>query len=404
MSGSDASGAAAGRAGAGGMGGASAGAAGAAPWQEAFPGFAKHEIAAFSDGYYTAVLDVDGDGRQDVAALSSSRSELVWFKNPTWERFGISTGTERYICMAPYDVDADGDTDLAIASEFAMNDTSSGGTVYWAERPEDPSTNQEWQLHAIDAVPTSHRLHWGDLDGDGQKELLNLPLFGMGARSPEYVGPVQLKAYSIPADPADAWASRVLNDTLLEVAHGFVLVDWDGDDAEDVLTASNAGVHLFQPSLAAAAPRQLGIGDDSARPDRGSSEVGLGTLGGARFIATIEPWHGTDAVVYTPGASEADAWTRNVIGPEFERGHALAVADFNADGYDEIVGGDQNGGGALLIFRYVPSSASWERIDVDRGEVAVIGVDISDIDGDGALDIVAVGGSSNNLVWYENLR
>ena len=399
MGGSDAGSTAAGGGGAGGSAGASAG----ATWQEAFPTFAKHEVADFTDGYYTAVLDVDGDGKQDIAALSSSRSQLVWFKNPTWEQYGISTGTERYICMAPHDVDGDGDTDLAIASEFAMNDTSRGGTVYWAETPDDPTTNEEWELHAIDAVPTSHRLHWGDLDGDGEKELLNLPLFGMGASSPEYVGPVQFNAYSIPADPAGTWTPRLLNDTLLEVAHGFQVVDWDGDAAEDVLTASNAGVYLFQPSLAAA-PRQLGVGDDGARPDRGSSEVGLGSLGGARFIATIEPWHGTDAVVYTPGASESDPWTRDVIGPEFERGHALAVADFNGDGFDEIVAGDQNGGGALMIFRYIPSSQTWERIDVDRGGVAVIGIDIADIDADGALDLVAIGGSSNNLVWYENLR
>lgn len=403
MSGSDAGSSAAGRGGESGASGGAAGGAAGGGWQEAFPTFTKHEIAAFTDGYYTAAFDVDGDGKQDVAALSSSRSQLVWFKNPTWERYGISTGTERYICMAPYDVDGDGDTDLAIASEFGMNDTSSGGTVYWVEAPDDPTMNQEWELHAIDSIPTSHRVHWGDLDGDGKKELLDLPLFGRGASSPEYVGPVEFTAYAIPADPAGTWAPRLLNDTLLEVAHGFEVVDWDGDEADDVLTASNAGVTLFRPSLAGE-PRQIGVGDDGARPDRGSSEVGLGTLGGARFIATIEPWHGTDAVVYTPGASEADAWTRDVIGSEYERGHALAVADFNGDGFDEIVGGDQNGGGALLIFRYVPSSTSWERIDVDRGDVAVIGLDVADMDGDGDLDVVTIGGSSNNLVWYENLR
>ena len=384
-----------------------AGAAGAAgtigTWSGEFPTFTRHEIAEFTDGYYAAAMDVDGDGKPDVAALSSSRSQLVWYRNPNWEKFGITTGTQQFICMAPEDVDDDGDLDLAIASEFDMNDTNAGGTVYWVEAPEDPTTNQEWSLHAIDEVPTSHRLRWGDIDGDGKRELLDLPLFGIGSSAPEHVGPVELTAYAIPADPKGTWEPQVLDDTLLEVAHGLSVVDWNGDAAADILTASNAGVYLFQPSLSAT-PRQLGVGDDGARPDRGSSEVGLGSLGGDRFIATIEPWHGTDAVVYTPGASESDTWERHVIGSEFERGHALAVADFNGDGFDEIVGGDQNGGGALMIFRYVPSSKEWERIDIDMGGVAVIGVDISDIDGDGAPDIVAIGGSSNNLVWYENSR
>jgi hypothetical protein len=193
----------------------------------------------------------------------------------------------------------------------------------------------------------------------------------------------------------------VVNDSLLEVAHGFTVVDWDGDENEDVLAASNAGVHLFQPGIMAE-PRQLGVGAQGERPDRGSSEVGLGSLGGARFIATIEPWHGTDAVVYTPGAPDTGPWTRTVLGSEYQRGHALAVADFNGDGFDEIVGGDQSGGGALMIFRYVPSSDSWQKIDVNRGDVAVIGIDIADVNGDGALDIVAIGGASNNVVWFEN--
>ncbi len=84
--------------------------------------------------------------------------------------------------MAPYDVDADGRTDLAIASEFSMTDTEGGGSVYWVEAPDDPT--QTWTLHPIDEVPTSHRLRWGDIDGDGKNELLNLPLFGVGSSRP----------------------------------------------------------------------------------------------------------------------------------------------------------------------------------------------------------------------------
>jgi len=43
------------------------------------------------------------------------------------------------------------------------------------------------------------------------------------------------------------------------------------------------------------------------------------------------------------------------------------------------------------------------QIELDLGGVAVSGIEVKDIDGDGALDIVAIGGSpTNNLVWYEN--
>jgi len=370
-------------------------------WNGEFPSFERHAIADFSDGYYAVAFDVDGDGMQDVAALSSSRSALVWFKNPTWERYDITTAAQRFICMDPYDVDGDGDIDLAFSGDFDLNDSNSGGSVYWAEAPDDPTTNEEWPLHAIDAIPTTHRVRWGDIDGDGRKELLNLPIFGTGSSAPEHVGPVRLTAYPIPADPTGDWEKNVLDDSLLEVAHALTIVDWDGDASQDILTASNAGVYLFQPGLGAA-PFQLGVGFDGPRPDRGSSEVGLGALGADRFVATIEPWHGTDAVVYTPGTSSTEPWTRTVLGTDFARGHALMTADLNGDGYDEIIGGDQNSGGALIVYRFVPDSDTWEKIDIDRGNVAVIGIDVKDMDGDGDLDIVAIGGSSNNVVWFEN--
>ena len=129
------------------------------------------------------------------------------------------------------------------------------------------------------------------MDGDGARELLVLPIVGFGAGAPEYVGASRLTAYRIPADPAGRWESRVLDDSRLEVAHGVIVVDWDGDGAEDVLTASLAGVILFRPA-AGTAPLHIGAGLEAARPNRGSSEVAVGHLAGERFVATIDPWHG----------------------------------------------------------------------------------------------------------------
>ena len=187
-----------------------------AVWQEEFPSFTKHTIAELDGGSYAVAFDVDRDGMQDVVAFPGGRAELMWFKNPTWEKFNITTGTERFINMAPYDVDGDGDVDLAIASEFALGDSNNGGLIHWVESPDDPTTNQEWALHSIDAVPASHRIRWGDIDGDGRKELLNLPIIGIGVTGPEYVGASQFKAYRIPDDPTGAWEQQVLDDSRLE--------------------------------------------------------------------------------------------------------------------------------------------------------------------------------------------
>lgn len=372
-------------------------------WTEAFPTFERHEIF-FDGGYYATAFDVDGDGATDIVALSTGGSELAWFRNPTWDRYTITTATERFIHMAPYDIDGDGDQDLAILSEFSLGDSRNGGLVHWAENPGDPIATSEWPLRQIDAVPTAHRVHWGDIDGNGAKELVNLPIIGIGAEAPEYHGAAQLKAYAIPDDPTGPWETAILDDTRLEVAHGFSIVDWDGDDTEDILTASLAGVHLFRPGTDQP-PVRLAEGLDAPRPNRGASEVGMGTLGGERFIATIDPWHGTDTVIYRPPTTDTDEglWTREVIGTEFTGGHGLAVADLNGDGYDEVIGGGRGGGGTLIIYRYRQDTMSWDRIPLDVGGIGTSSIEVADINGDGLPDVVALGGGSDNVVWFENL-
>lgn len=379
----------------------------AAGWQASFPEFERHVIDDFESGYQAVAFDVDGDGRQDVAALSTGGSELVWYRNPDWERFTISTATERYINMAPQDVDGDGDTDLAVASEFSLGNSTEGGVVHWAEAPDDPTTGEEWTLHRIDAVPTSHRLKWGDIDGDGSRELINLPIVGVGATGPEYHGAVELKAYEIPDDPTGPWTAEILDDSRLEVAHGLEVVDWDGDGADDLLTASLSGVHLVQPALEGdegePAVIRIAEGHRGDRPQTGSSEVALGTLGSeAPFLATNDPWHGNQVVVYRPGESGGFPWSRRVIETGFESGHAVVTVDLNGDGYDEIVAGHRGGERNLFIYRYAPDSDEWERIPLDLGGVAVSSLDVADLDGDGDPDIVTIGSATDNVVWYEN--
>jgi hypothetical protein len=83
----------------------------------------------------------------------------------------------------------------------------------------------------------------------------------------------------------------------------------------------------------------------------------------------------------------------------------MAAGDFNGDGFDEVVGGGGQGEMAQYIFRYQPTSREWDQIELDVGGVAVSGIEVADINSDGALDIVSIGGSpTNNVVWYENSR
>ncbi len=371
------------------------------------PVFAKHTIdSTFENGYQVSVADMDGDGMKDVVALSTAPSQLVWYRNPGWQRYTVTTQTKLNIDMAPYDVDGDGDQDLALASEFDLNNSTTGGTVEWLEHPDDPATQQEWTRHPIGAIPTAHRVRWADLDGDGKGELVVLPIIGVGAKAPDHTTGVRFVAYRVPANPKEeAWPTIEL-DNALTTAHGMAIVRWDDNACDDILTASFDGIHLFRYESAAQAisKKRFGSGNRMDQPKQGASEAGMGALKptGARFLAAIEPWHGNEVVVYNAVRMVEDPWRRSVIDNSFNDGHGLAIADLDQDGADEIVAGYRGAPYGLYVYRHAAETEAWERAPVDEGGVAVSGIVIADLNKDGRADIIVGGAATNNVVWYEN--
>ncbi|MBL6906123.1 MAG: VCBS repeat-containing protein [Pseudomonadales bacterium] len=366
----------------------------------------------FPGGYGVELADIDGDSLLDVVALSINPAQFVWYKNPGWEKYSISTVTAANIDAAPNDIDGDGDVDLVLASGFSLGNSTAGGLMHWLENPGNPTQSQQWQMHSIGQVPTTHRVKWGDINGDGIDELLSLPIIGVGASAPDYSVNVSLRAYQIPQDPKKgSWPSVVL-DQSLQMSHGLSIADWNDDGRDDILTASFYGVHLIQLASRgqAVAKQYLAMGNqEKERPAIGSSEIGIGMVDIAssnivdrRFLATIEPWHGNEVVVYTAGNNRNALWNREVIVDDLSSGHALQIVDLDNDGNDEIVAGGRSEPFQLSIFYFDENEQKWQRSVLDAGGIAVSGLAIGDINADGFKDIIGIGSSSQNVVYYRN--
>jgi len=370
--------------------------------------FQRHTIDPFPAGYQVAVADMNGDSRMDVVALSTEANRVDWYENPTWKMHPVAR-TDRNIDLAIRDLDGDGRPEIALASGFNFSQSDRGGEIQWLDHPAEPDAL--WRIHPIAVDPVTHRLRWGDLDGDGRPELVHAPLFGRGSKGAVAPTPAHLWAFRPPRDlQQGTWEKWVIDETLT-VLHGIQVADLDGDGRDEILAASFEGIHRFDFEGKGEAGRwvktKISSGaeprDQKPGTARGSSEVATGRLkAGARlFIAAIEPWHGNQVVIYTQTGDGAP-WNRRVLDDTLQEGHALVVADLDGDGADEILAGWRAAEGGVAIYDASDGSGErWERTQMDRG-IAVEGAVAADINQDGRLDVVAIAGRSNLLVWYEN--
>lgn len=358
--------------------------------------FREHTIATnLTGGYQVVVADINHDGRPDLIALASGLNELAWFENPGWQKHVLIGNISRPINCAAWDIDGDGIPEIALAHEFSNDPARSVGIVSLLKHKGDPS--QPWEMTEIDRLPTSHRLRFVDVEGNGRRVLVNGPLAGAGTKPPDYKGTVPLVFYR-----PGSWRREVISEELQGVLHGVLPALWGKDRGEAILTASFLGVDLFRFGKNKRWEHtRIVTGNPDPWPRGGSSEIAVGRLGDDRFLSTIEPWHGNQVVIYLP---HKQTWERQVIETKLNDGHVLLTADLNQDGRDEIIAGYRGQGRSVYIYSSDDSTGNrWSRRVLDDGGMGAAGCAVADLNADGRPDVACIGTATANLKWYENI-
>ncbi len=357
------------------------------------PRFIEHTIATgLTGGYQVLPADLNHDGRPDVIALASGLPELVWYENPGWERHVIVSNMRDMInCVV---LNVGGRPAIVLASGFSNVAARSAGNLWLLEPGQD--VRQPWKARQIDRLPTSHRLRLADIDGSGHPVVVDAALTGPKAAPPNYYGNAPLVYYR-----PGQWRRTRISDQNPGVMHGICILDWDGDHRDDILIACFGGIFRYTLGTGGHWSRtELARGSPLPWPRCGASEIAVGHVGGHRFLCSIEPWHGNQVVVYNQMNGK---WARHVIDDTFNNGHALATADLDHDGNDEIVAGYRGRGGGLVFYTAEDESGlRWKRHDLSLGGVAAASCAIVDLNGDSKPDILSIGASTANLVWFEN--
>jgi hypothetical protein len=363
-------------------------------------------------GYGLAVADVDGDGKPDI--VLADKKQIVWYRNPKWEKFVVAENLTKLdnVCVAAADIDGDGKAEIAVGAEWNPNDTINSGAVFYLIAPKDRT--QKWEAVELPHEPTVHRMRWVR-DSDGKFKLVVVPLHGRENKNGEGVG-VRILSYKVPANPKEEWKTELINDSM-HMTHNFDPVRWTQSAAGELLVAGKEGVFYFIRDGKGWKSRQLvgkGVNDSTFA---GCGEVRMAKFAKPtdrfpnNFIATIEPMHGNQVAVYVAPSSDAASglWHRHVIDSSLKEVHALACGDLLGVGSDQIVAGwrVKNAAGKVGIKLYWAQDSAgeeWKETLVDDDTMACEDLCLADLNGDGKLDIVAAGRATKNVKVYFNQR
>lgn len=350
-------------------------------------------------GYGLALGDVDGDGNPDI--LLADKKQFVWYRNGDWKKFVMieDLTTHDNVCIAARDITGDGKVEVAVGAQWNPSETTNSeqsGSVHYLIRPEDPTL--PWKAMKLHHEPTVHRMRWLK-SSDGKYYLVVVPLHGRGNKGGEGNG-VKVLAYKYPENTRSNWPLYTL-DSNMHLTHNFNIVESRDRKRSGLYLAGKEGVRFikndFLKSSERKAERLPGI-------EKSAGEIRLGKLSPASdFIATIEPMHGKQVVVYL----KDDQSKRIVLDSNVNEGHALATADFLKSGSDQIVAGwrSPNKDGKVGVKLYVrknPAGTEWGSHWIDENGMACEDMQVMDLNKDGRPDIVASGRSTKNLKIYWN--
>ena len=352
-----------------------------------------------SIGYGLALGDVDGDGKPDI--LLADEKQFVWYRNGDWKKFVMAESLTEHdnVCIAARDINGDGKVEVAVGAQWNPSETSNAeqsGAVYYLIRPDDPT--QLWKAIKLYHEPTIHRMQWYKSSG-GKAYLIVAPLHGIGNKNGEGAG-VNILIFEYPKDVNSEWQVHKLASNM-HLTHNFEIMESGDKSKSGFYLAGKEGVKFIKESSFTASNPEI---DQLPSMDSAAGEIRIGKgFSKESFVATIEPMHGGNLVVYPGDAGHQS----KILDDNLREGHALATGDFLGSGNDQVVAGWRvpNRDSLVGIKLFVEKNGNgtgWDSHWIDKNGMACEDMKIMDLDLDGKPDIIASGRATHNLKIYWN--
>jgi hypothetical protein len=336
------------------------------------------ENNSYSNNFFTFVYDFNHDGWPDILTIGFPGAAAIWYQNPG-ER-GLHGGTlwQAHVAFDPVDNESPTLAELFGDGRPVLLCMSGGFIGYASPNPDDPAG--KWTFHPIspkgDFQQFTHGLGYGDVNGDGRADILEAN--GWWEQPAVLAGEPVWRFHRQPFN---------LGGSQKETYGGSQMYTYDvnGDGLPDVITvlaAHNYGLVWYQ---------QLKDHDENG-------EIQFKQ----HFIINRKP-------------------SDNTFGVAFSEMHAVALADMDGEGLQDIVTGkrfwahgsdgsgfddDPNAPAVLYWFKLVRNAnhgVEFIPYLVDDNSGVGTQIAVGDVNGDGLPDIV-VSNKKGTFVFLQKIE
>ena len=347
----------------------------------------SYPIGGASLAFAIHAADLDGDGDQDVVGTSEADGEVLWWRNdggtpPVWTEFAIDPNLPAANGIMTADMDLDGRIDVVVNAVGTVNELS-----WYRNVGGDPIV---WTKHTVDPLWINcYELAVADVNLDGRPDVVAASMNDKTVAWWENV-----------AGSPPTWTKHVV-DSNFDGAHCAKAADVDGDGDMDFV------------AIAGVADEVAWWRNDGGTPTVWTKHVIRTGYTGGRSVDVADFDHDGDldiaatcwtshvSVFKNEGGSPL-VWTEEILASNFTGGHHVRAADVSGDGLLDVVAAGfmindvvwwENGGGSPTV---------WIKQTVAAGFPRPTEIGVADVDGDGALEVLAAGYTlAGRFWWYE---